>query len=114
MRTRGDRQLEDLRADLGRMCGLTRVAARHATRGLLEVQTLARRQVSPSPTLSGSASLVGGRKKRARVLARQAPVTCSRAVVASIRIAADAGGGWPRRARRADVPASPPVRRAAW
>ena len=38
MRTNFHRQLEDLRADLGRMCGLTGVAARHATRGLLEVE----------------------------------------------------------------------------
>lgn len=90
MRTNFHRQLEDLRADLGRMCGLTGVAARHATRGLLEVDAeaagLALADAERLSVLHGAVE-----RNALSVLARQAPVAGDlRAVVASIRIAADA------------------------
>jgi phosphate transport system protein len=90
MRKGFHRDLEALRADLGRMCVLAGVAARHATCALLDTDAeIAERALADVRRISALRNSV--ERRAVELLALQAPVASDlRAVVASIRIAADA------------------------
>ncbi|MDP9165361.1 MAG: phosphate signaling complex protein PhoU [Actinomycetota bacterium] len=90
MRTAFRHQLDSLRADLGGMCALASDAVGGATRGLLDVDADAARQVvSDVERLRFAHNTV--ERRTLAILAKQAPVAGDlRTVVTAIHIAADA------------------------
>jgi phosphate transport system protein len=90
MRRDFHRQLDVLRADVGTMCELTGVAARHATAALLDVDAeAAGRVIAEANHLKFLNTAV--ERRAVSILARQAPVAGDlRATVTAIQIAADA------------------------